>query len=419
MSSTAGDNSVSCRCCRYLISNENWFLPPSPPPPLSTTTTVIADTAVNHSATKGDTDDDDEITCIHPWIAWQRIRQIPRTTNDEIRLVDTHTHAHLERLEIETNVNNDSDNSNNESHHIYSVKSAIANGQLTLSDDATDDDDKMVVLSCAVDMDDWDRCLAYAAQSKYRIPALGIHPWYVESVVSTTTTTTSTAGNDHHAIKATPTTWWLDQLEGQLQRHPGCMVGEIGLCKVARFLRTYHGGKSAALTLQRDIFVQQLLLAAKYRRPVSIHCVNQHGILLQVFQSLHTNQIPPAMALHSYTGTVHHVQKLLKWEQQVREHEKSTSTDPILYFGVSHSVNYVMCTSEKSKRQGKETLRSIPRHRLLIESDVHCRDHVAFGAAGTVGYLAHVLHDSVENVAAWTTQNGLRFLSTILLDPNH
>ena len=125
------------------------------------------------------------------------------------------------------------------------------------------------------------------------------------------------------------------------------------------------------------------------------------------------------MALHSYTGTVHHVQKLLQWEQHLREHERSASADPILYFGVCVSVNYVMCTSEKSKRQGIETLRSIPRHRILIESDVHCSDHVAFGAAGTVAYLAHVLQDSVENVAAWTTQNGLRFLSTILLDPNH
>ena len=419
------DNSESCRCCRYLISNEdNWFLPPSPPP-LTTTNTAIADTAVNNdSATKGvvEVSVDDEITCIHLLTAYQRIQQVSITTNDAIRLVDTHTHAHLERMEIETNINNEIDhnngtnnNSKKESNHIYSIKSAIANGQLT--HDVTDDDGgQMVVLSCAVDMDDWDRCLAYAAQSQYRIPALGIHPWYVDSVVSTTTKTTSTAGNDLHN---TPTTWWLDLLEGRLQRHPGCMVGEIGLCKVARFLRTYHGGKSAALTLQRDVFVQQLFLAAKYRRPVSIHCVNQHGTLLQVFQSLITDQIPPAMALHSYTGTVHHVQKLLQWEQHVREHERSASTDPILYFGVSHSVNYVMCTSEKSKRQGIETLRSIPRHRILIESDVHCSDHVAFGAAGTVAYLAHVLQDSVENVAAWTTQNGLRFLSTILLDPNH
>jgi TatD DNase family protein len=192
--------------------------------------------------------------------------------------------------------------------------------------------------------------------------------------------------------------------------------------------------------MQRQIFHQQLLLAAKYRRPVSIHCVNQHGVLLDILNSLlkqsdgddtnnhnynssnNTNNngehhpIPPAMALHSYTGTAHHVQAMLQWEKQVRAYQnKSTSniTDPLIYFGFSHCVNYMMCTSTKSKRQGIETLRSIPRNRLLVESDVHCSDFVPLGAAGTIAYMAHVLNDSLENIATLTTQNGLRYFATI------
>jgi Tat protein secretion system quality control protein TatD with DNase activity len=89
------------------------------------------------------------------------------------------------------------------------------------------------------------------------------------------------------------------------------MVGEIGLCKMARFLRTYEHGKQDALALQRHVFVQQLQLAAVYQRPVSIHCVNQQGVLLDIFkeqqqqQQQNKKQLPPAMALHSFTGTAH------------------------------------------------------------------------------------------------------------------
>ena len=279
---------------------------------------------------------------------------------------------------------------------------------------------RIAIMSCAVDIDDWEQCLEYATKSPHRIPAIGIHPWYVESVLTTTNNCSDVVqknDTDLHNTKAT--TWWLDKLENLLQLHPGCMVGEIGLCKVARFIRTYNGGKQVALRIQRHMFNQQLLLAAKYGRPVSIHCVNQHNVLLEIFNSLQQHsdgdhsQIPPAMALHSYTGTVHHVQTLLRWETQVRKCQKSTSTDPLIYFGFSHSVNYIMCTSTKAKRQGMETLRSIPRNRILIESDVHCSDHVPLGAAGTVAYIAHVLNESIETVVALTTQNGLRFFSTI------
>lgn len=425
MSPTDADISMSCLCCRYL-TNENLFLPNQLPSTehvaigdqsvssthhenvdrvIATTNTVVTIVGIDGVVDSGV---DVSNILVDPLVAWQRIRHIQPT--NAILLVDTHTHGHLERQELS------SENSNN---HIYSL-SAISDGQQ--QEEVYEDDDgngrRLVVLSCAVDMDDWDRCLEYAAKSKYRIPAIGVHPWYVESVVPTTCD-----GDDPDDAEGSDTIIatnmrWLDKMEKLLQLHPGCMVGEIGLCKVARFIRTYNGGKQAALLIQRQIFLQQLLLAAKYHRPVSIHCVNQHGILLDVFHSLQhsdsdSNQIPPAMALHSYTGTVHHVQTLLQWEKQVRAYQMTASTDPLLYFGFSHSVNYMMCTSTKAKRQGMETLRSIPRNRILIESDVHCSDHVALGAAGTIAYIAHVRNETIENVAEWTTQNGLRFLSAI------
>ena len=437
MSPTADDISMSCLCCRFL-NNKNLFLPTPLSLSLSQPSTnaangnveelnidnnndnnnaSIVSTVGNYEHVDGATagtittivGDDSESNVCDPFVAWQRIQRM--TTTNKIWLVDTHTHAHLEREDVATN---------KYSSHVYSYS------RIPKELECDNDTDRcMAIMSCAVDIDDWERCLEYAAKSKYRIPALGIHPWYIESVL----TTTSDNGNAQHDIEiknntTTTTTWWLNKMEGLLQLHPGCMVGEIGLCKVARFLRTYSGGKQAALKIQRDVFVQQLFLAAKYHRPVSIHCVNQHGVLLEVFQSLlHSDgddngdlihQIPPAMALHSYTGTAHHVQHLLQWEQQVHACQTSSSTtDPLLYFGFSHSVNYIMCTSTNAKRQGMEKLRSIPRYRILIESDVHCTDHVVLGASGTIAFIAHALHESVEDVAALTTQNGLRFFSSI------
>jgi TatD DNase family protein len=375
---------------------------------------------------------DSDSNLYDPSVAWLRLLQTTTSTN-KILFVDTHTHAHLERHEEEVAENSGGS-------HIYR-QSAIPRTTNELQEHIDDGiDHRIVVMSCAVDIDDWEKCLEYASKSQYRIPAIGVHPWYVESVLLSSTAGTAgsstdndTDGHDLTPISTTTTTttikktssWWLDQMEALLQLHPGCMVGEIGLCKVAKFIRTYHGGKQAALQMQRQIFHQQLLLAAKYRRPVSIHCVNQHGVLLDILNSLlqpsdsdngEYHPIPPVMALHSYTGTAHHVQAMLQWEKQVRVYQnKSTSstTDPLIYFGFSHCVNYMMCTSTKSKRQGIETLRSIPRNRLLVESDVHCSDFVPLGAAGTIAYMAHVLHDSLENIATLTTQNGLRFLATI------
>lgn len=180
------------------------------------------------------------------------------------------------------------------------------------------------------------------------------------------------------------------------------MVGEIGLCKFARFLRTYPEGKQAALQLQRDVFVKQLQLAATYERPVTVHCVNQQGVLLEVLKSMST--LPPVIGLHSFTGTAHHVRELLKWEGTLGK------TEPLLYFGFSYTVNYVMNSSEKSRRQGMGAIRTVPRYRLLAESDVHATDTLRIGTAGAIAYMSWVLEEPLHQVAELTSENAMAFL---------
>jgi hypothetical protein len=113
-------------------------------------------------------------------------------------------------------------------------------------------------------------------------------------------------------------------------------------------------------------------------------------------------------------GTSHHVQNLLQWKRHLRLRQKLSSNELLTYFEFSHSDNYIICASTKAKRQGEEALRSIPRNRLLVESDVHCSDHVILGASGSVAYLDQYLSESVEGVADFITQNGLRFLQQLI-----
>ena len=85
----------------------------------------------------------------------------------------------------------------------------------------------------------------------------------------------------------------------------------------------------------------------------------------------------------------------------------------MFYFGFSHSVNHLMCTSKKARRRGTEVVRSVPSDRLLVESDVHTSIDVTLGTAGAVAYAAHVRGERIEDVAERCVVNGLRFLSSL------
>ena len=138
-----------------------------------------------------------------PQQAWKRLLN----GGHRHRLVDTHGHAHLER---------DDDNP------MYKIE----NEHVTT----------MISLTCAVEPADWQACLDRAAQSPNGMAALGVHPWYLEDLPED----------------------WRERLEVLLQSHNNCFVGEIGLCKMARFVRSYKDGKTAALALQRRVFAEQL-----------------------------------------------------------------------------------------------------------------------------------------------------------------
>ena len=85
----------------------------------------------------------------------------------------------------------------------------------------------------------------------------------------------------------------------------------------------------------------------------------------------------------------------------------------MFYFGFSHSVNHLMCTSKKARRRGMEVVWSLPSDQLLVESDVHTSIDITLGTAGAMAYAAHVRGERIEDVAERGIVNNLRFLSSL------
>jgi Tat protein secretion system quality control protein TatD with DNase activity len=296
-----------------------------------------------------------------------------------IIIVDTHGHAQLERDRDET-------------YDISDTLVRVDEQALFLSKRI-----QLKAIVCAVEPVDWEATLKLAAKSSLYLPALGIHPWYLGEGLPD---------------------GWLSQLESLLLEHPSAIVGEIGLCKMARWTRQYAQGKAAAFEMQREVFQQQLRLAARLRRPVSVHCVNQHGVFVTVLKEILSQNneekdprllLPPTIAMHSFTGTAHHAKELLTLEKQLQ----SDSSVPLFYFGFSHTVNCVMNTSEKSRRKGREAVSSIPSDRVLVESDVHSSQDLLGGTVGAIAYVAWARKESIYHVANVTSQNGMTFLAPV------
>jgi Tat protein secretion system quality control protein TatD with DNase activity len=342
------ENNRACPCCSFDL-----FLPPPP---------SEASAEQNESKTSldpGDGDGDDE-----PMSPDETASCIAAATNIDI-IVDTHGHAQLDRDHDEL--------------YVLTKSKETAKAKPI----------KLKSITCAVAPNDWKDTLDFAAKSDDILPALGVHPWYLEGLPEN----------------------WLQELEILLNEHPSALVGEIGLCKMARFVRQHPEGKAAALEIQRSVFKQQMILAAKLRRPVSVHCVNQHGVFVSVIKELQEEQgdiephfrLPPAIGMHSFTGTAHHAKELLGIEKNM------TLKKPLFYFGFSHTVNYVMCTSSKAKRKGKEAVCAIPLDRLLVESDVHSPEDLLGGTAGAISYVAWARKASVEDIAETTARNGMAF----------
>jgi TatD DNase family protein len=162
--------------------------------------------------------------------------------------------------------------------------------------------------------EDWPAVLELAKTYPEVIPSFGYHPWYVKERSKE----------------------WERHLASVLDQVPSG-VGEIGL---DRWI------KDSDFEDQERVFVSQLRVAAERDVPVSIHCLQAWGRLLELLR----NEPRPAcgFVLHSFGGP----QEMIA---------------PLAKLGAYFSLPGYYAHPRKTRQQ--EAFRLVPRDRLLIETD--------------------------------------------------
>ena len=162
--------------------------------------------------------------------------------------------------------------------------------------------------------EDWPPVLQLARENKMVLPSFGYHPWYLHEL--------------------TPD--WLANLKKILDAGPSA-VGEIGLDRWKPDL-PYAG--------QEQAFLAQLQVAAGRNLPVSIHCLQAWGRLLELLQS-HPR---PAcgFVLHSFGGPAEMIPAFAK-------------------LGAYFSFPGYFLHERKWKQRA--AFKNVPPDRLLVETD--------------------------------------------------
>lgn len=234
--------------------------------------------------------------------------------------------------------------------------------------------------------EDWPAVLELAKRETRVLPSFGYHPWYVH--------------------ERTPD--WQRELIRFLDAIPSA-IGEIGLDKW--ILEKPHATDPhplAPLHEQEEVFIWQLRLAAERNLPVSIHCLQAWGAMLNIL----TREPQPrcGFVLHSYGGPKEMVAPLAKLGA---------------YFSLPGYFAH-----ERKQRQ-REAFLAVPPDRLLIETDAPDQllpdalnrhpltetstnsplNHPA-NLVGVYEFAANLLRQPVESLAAQVEENFLRIFQS-------
>lgn len=144
--------------------------------------------------------------------------------------------------------------------------------------------------------------------------------------------------------------WWADQwneesknsLTKLLQDNPQAGVGEIGLDRK----------KGVDFSLQRNVFQEQLAIAADFKRPLNLHNVKAWGPMEECLKPV----APLPFILHGYSGSAEMTEVFIKLGGYI-------SFAP---FSLKH-------------KKGREALKAVPQERLLLDTDFPYRMNQPLG----------------------------------------
>ncbi len=170
------------------------------------------------------------------------------------------------------------------------------------------------MLCCGTREDDWEGVLNLSDKYPSVVPALGIHPWFV------------------HTLRP----GWIQRMDLML-RETKCAVGEIGL--------DYLTGKKDQ-KVQEQVFIDQLRLAKKYNRPLSVHCRKAWQRIIDILKK--EAPFECGVVIHSFSGSAEVLQILEKLG---------------CYISFSGSV------TKKNNKKANKAVTLVSLDRLLLETD--------------------------------------------------
>ncbi len=226
--------------------------------------------------------------------------------------------------------------------------------------------------------EDWPQVLKLAETYPEVIPSFGYHPWYIKERSAN----------------------WQDQLTRMLDAKPSG-IGEVGL---DRWIKDYD------LPAQEEVFSWQLRLAAKRNLPLSIHCLQAWGRMLEILQNSPRPQC--GFLLHSYGGPREMVAALAE-------------------LGAYFSLPGYFAHERKTRQ--REAFLAVPPDRLLIETDAPDQslppDRVTYplavDAAGKpvnhpanlgaiYNFASELFREPLEPLAARVEQNFLKLFGDVI-----
>jgi TatD DNase family protein len=267
-----------------------------------------------------------------------------------LRLYDAHNHLQDERL----------------ASRLDSILSLLPHEGIT----------KMVVNGSSEQ--DWPAVLELARRCPSVIPSFGYHPWYI---------------NERSAD-------WRSVLVRHLDALPAA-IGEIGL---DRWIRGHD------IEQQEEVFCWQLALAAERNQPLTIHCLQAWGRLVEL---LRTGPRPKCgFVLHSFGGS----RELIP---------------PLAELGAYFSLPGHFAHERKARQ--REAFRHVPPDRFLIETDAPDQslpaDRVLYplpdaspgrptnhpaNLAAVYRFAAEVLKEPIETLAPRVEANFLRLFGGVV-----
>ncbi|MCA9681837.1 MAG: TatD family hydrolase [Myxococcales bacterium] len=235
------------------------------------------------------------------------------------------------------------------------------------------------ILVPAVSADDWGLVDdPPASEGLIVLIALGLHPYFVCEI-------TLERSNS-----------LLEELEFRVLG-AGSKLHAIGECGLD-FRRS--GADQEVRDRQISTFRGQLELARRVGLPLTIHCVKAHAVM----QELLLERPTPPSVMHAYSGSAEMARPLI---------------------AAGHYVSFAGNLCIANARKVIEAARSVPRERLLIETDTPDQtppgrgdvDNEPAFIVDIAARLAEVRGESLAEIAAATTDNACRLFGVKALPP--